>query len=137
MKQNYFVVNGKKYYTGTIFIIDDMGEETEASFICYDAEESRCYYKINERICNVSYKTFRRIFIAVTHGINDKTHMPTVKKMKDSDINGLFIGWVWYIFLMAISVIFKDVIGLWILISIIFFSWRSKKIKEEGTYIEW
>ena len=63
-------------------------------------------------------------------------HLPIIKTKKDFQIDGLFLGWMWYIFLMLISVIFNGAIGLWILISIVFFSWRAKKIKREGTYIE-
>ena len=59
------------------------------------------------------------------------------KRRKDSQIDGLFLGWMWYIFLMLISIVFKEALGLWIFISIVFFKWRSDKIKKEGTYIEW
>jgi hypothetical protein len=63
--------------------------------------------------------------------------LPTERKRKDCEIDGLFLGWVWYIFLMAIGTIFNGAIFIWLMISIVFFNWRAKKIKEEGTYIEW
>jgi hypothetical protein len=137
MKQNYFVANGVKYYTGTIFIVNDMGNIREASFLYYDTECSRYIYKITDCVYNTDAKNFNRIFISTTGRIDNKIHAPTTKTKKDMEIDGLFLGWVWYIFLMAISSIFKDVIGLWILISIVFFYWRKNKIKEEGTYVEW
>lgn len=137
MKENYFVVNGKKYYTGTVFIVENMGKQVEASFICNDVEHSRYVYKIKDCIWRVTPEHFQQSFISVTDKIDDKVHMPVTKTKKDMEIDGLFLGWLWYIFLMAVATIFKGNIGLWILISIVFFSWRAKKIKEEGTYIEW
>ena len=56
---------------------------------------------------------------------------------KDTEIDGLVLGWMWYIFLMVIATVFKDALGLWGLISFVFFTWRSDKIKKEGKYIEW
>ena len=137
MKQNYFIVDGKRYYTGTIFIAKYMGEEVGALFMYYDTEKERYYYRINECVYNVDYKKFQRTFVAITNEIDERARLPSTRRRKDFEINNLFIGWVWYIFLMLVSVIFKDVIRLWILISIVFFTWRSKKIKEEGTYVEW
>lgn len=138
MKQNYFVVDGIKYYTGAIFITQDMvGKRVEASFVYYDTDKDRYVYKVKDCICDIDHNNFWRMFICMTDKVNKSVRMPTIKTKKDIEINGLFIGWVWYIFLMLISAIFKDAIGLWILISVIFFGWRAKKIKEEGLYIEW
>ena len=137
MKQNYFVVNGVKYYIGSIFITKDMGKHVEASFLYYDTEKKRYIYKIKDCLWNVDYNHFWRTFVCVTDKINENVHMPTVKTKNDIEINGLFIGWVWYIFLMGLSIIFKGAIVFWILYSVIFFKWRAKKIKKEGTYVEW
>lgn len=137
MYQNYFIVNGGKYCTGTIFIIKDRDKQKEASFICYDTIHSLLIYKIENCTYRAYNKYFYDHFITVTNKIDPSARMPISKQMKDSKVDGLFLGWIWYIFLMTISVIFKDVIGLWVFISIIFFSWRHKKIKKEGTYIEW
>lgn len=137
MKQNYFIVNGTKYYTGTVFIVKHIGEPAEATFICYDTERKRYVYKVKACTCHVDPKGFQRTFISVTDKQDHEAHMPITKTKKDFEIDGLFIGWMWYIFLMAISTIFYDRIGLWIFISVVFFSWRKKKIEEEGTYLEW
>lgn len=137
MKQNYFIANGVKYYTGTVFIVHHNGKQVEASFVYYDTEYKKYVYKINDCTWVVGVDDFKARFICVTDKKDNTVSMPVKKKMKEFDIDGLFIGWVWYIFLMAISTIFKGAIGLWILISIVFFSWRADKIKKEGTYIEW
>lgn len=135
--RNYFEVNGEKYYTGTVFIAENRGKKAEASFIAYDTMCSRYIYKINDCTYHMPEQYFGNKFIAVTDKKNENVHCPVLKTKKDTDIDGLFLGWLWYIFLMVISIIFKGAIVWWIFISVVFFSWRSKKIKEEGTYYEW
>jgi hypothetical protein len=138
MRQNYFIVNGKKYYTGTVFIVKNYtGKQVEATFVCYDTDYSRYVYRTQDCMHRSDDKHFWNNFIAVINNANKEVNIPVAKTKKDLEISGLFIGWVWYIFLMLVSTIFKDAVGMWILISVVFFSWRSKKIKEEGTYIEW
>lgn len=67
--------------------------------------------------------------------INDqRTYNGMVKHVpKDTEINGLFLGWAWYIFIMLIVSIFKGAVIGWIVVSFFFFKWR-KKIKEEQTF---
>lgn len=138
MYQNYFVINGTKYYTGTTFIVKDMGgRERTASFICYNTERKEYMYKIENCKCHVHESFFEKWFIRILNGIDTEVRMPVIKTKKDMDIDGMLLGWMWYIFLMMVSAIFKDAIGLWIIISIVFFCWRAGKKKKEGTYIEW
>ena len=73
----------------------------------------------------------------ITNQRDNSVHMPRLVKLPDKYIDGLTFGWMWYIFLMAISILFKDAIGLLVFISYVFFSWRHKKIKKEGTHVEW
>lgn len=136
MLQNYFIANGKKYYTGTVIIVEHLGKQVEASFMYYDVDMNKYFYKIKNCTHAVPTEYFNRVFIGATDKTDPTVHLPVIKTKKDFQIDGLFLGWMWYIFLMLISVIFNGAIGLWILISIVFFSWRAKKIKKEGTYIE-
>ena len=135
--QDYFIVNGKRYPTGTVFLLEHMGNKVEATFICYDLKCSLYVYKIKEFVWRSSAKVFWRKFIGVTDRMNYSIQMPKMKTLRDKDIDGLFVGWVWYIFLMVISTIFNDRIGLWVLFTGIFFFWRRHKIKENGTYVKW
>ena len=48
------------------------------------------------------------------------------------NIDGLLIAWIWYVFIMVVGSIFYDRIGIWIITSVIFFSYRNKKLKEAG-----
>lgn len=140
--QNYFIVNEKKYYTGTEFKIKYMGDVVDAVFVCVHFSDTfgiNIVYRLkhNGQQWHTPIPMFQKDFVCITGAVDIETKMPQTKHMRDRDIPGLALGWTWYIFLMAIVTIFKDNVGLWILISVIFFSWRAKKIKEEGTYIEW
>lgn len=135
--QSYFVWNGVKYYTGTIIIINDMGRQVEAPFICFDKSYNYYVYKVGNGQHMMRPAQFEKALITVTDKRDAKVHMPVVKTLKDSEIDGLFLGWVWYIFLMAVSTIFKYNFLWWALISFGFFTMRADKIKKEGTYIEW
>jgi len=138
MVNNYFDFNGKRYYTGTVIIVTDhLGKQVEATFICYDVDHASYVYKVNNCRWRLKEEHFRRALVAVTDTAHSDVRLPVVKKKNEFDIEGMFLGWLWYVFLMALSIIFKDRIGLWIMISVIFFSWRSNKIKKEGMYVEW
>jgi len=135
--QNYFVVDGQKYYTGTVFIVKDGLEETEATFICYDTKREVYVYKLGHARYHAYQEHFDNCFIKITSKTNSNVHFPEEKVLPDSMIDGLTIGWVWYIFLMIVATIFKGNIILWCLISYVFFSWRKKKIEKGGRYVEW
>ena len=137
MIQNYFVASGQKYYTGAVIVVKEVGRNVEAVFVCYDHERARYVYKIGDHTWHVDEKTFRNRLVTVTNRVDNTVTVPTTKIKSDVKIDGLFIGWIWYILLMSVSAIFKDAIGLWVLISVVFFKWRAGKIEKEGTYIEW
>ena len=40
-------------------------------------------------------------------------------------INDIFVGWVWYIVIMVVGVIFKARWLIWIFATIIFFTWKN------------
>lgn len=122
--QNYCIVNGKKYFTGTVFIIDFNGKHREASFICCVTKTNVYRCKIDDgKTWLIPAQSFQKKVVSVTDKIDPSVRMPVEKTWKDTEIDGLFIGWLWYIFLMAISTLFYDRIGLWIFISVVFFSW--------------
>lgn len=140
--RNYFEYKGKKYYTGTIFIMKVSKRLCEYTFVGYNVDYKALLCKsVNSQqvrsLIPIWESVLNKNLVSITDKIDTSVHSPAEKKMKDTQIDGLFLGWMWYIFLMIISVIFKDAIGLWILWSVVFFSWRKKKIKKEGTYIEW
>ena len=147
-RQNYFVHNGKTYYTGTIIKVRDWASSIDrnaiinVAFVYIDLDNGGryVYSKINNsqrKNVSVPEEMFFNILVEVTDNVNIKTRMPIKKYRKDYEIPGLFIGWVWYIFIMGIAILFKDCIGIWALASIVFFPWRHKKLEKEGVYYEW
>lgn len=140
MKQNYFIYKNTKYNSGTIFVIKDYfsnGKEIEATFICYDTDWDKYFYRFNGKSYSMNSKHFWNGFVTVTNKFDVKEQGAVLIRKKEFDIPGMMLGWMWYIFLMLLSSIFKDAIGLWIVFSVGFFSWRSQKIKDEGTYYKW
>lgn len=137
MLQDYFIINGTKYYSGTVFVINFNGKHKEAVFICYLSQTNAYKCKIDATTWIIAEKDFYNNIVEISNNTDPKIRAPAVKVKKDTEIDGLFWGWMWYIFLMAVSSIFNNAVVLWILISVVFFSFRKRKIKEEGTYIEW
>ena len=134
---NYFECNGKKYYTGTVLIVHNFKPVQEAVFICYDIQREMYTYQIGRCKCHMKEDDFRNSIIQITDRVDGSVHIPEIQTRKDCHINGLMYGWVWYIFVMVISTMFYDRIMMWAIWSVVFFTWRSSKIKEEGKYIEW
>jgi hypothetical protein len=136
MFSNYFIYNGKKYYTGTVVVLKN-GSNNVGSFVCHNLDSDLYTFNMSGHRYHFRKNDFERCVVSITEKIDTTVRIPVQKTMKDSYISGMSLGWVWYIFLMAISTLFKGNICFWIMISILFFAWRRKKIKEEGTYYEW
>ena len=142
MKQEYFIYNGKKYNSGTIIIVDHFCicacklYRAKAEFLYYDTEEDKYAYKIYGEVIIDKGDNFKKNF----HGVYDKNAVkpminttPKIPTFKDElNIDGLFLAWLWYVFIMVVAIIFYDRILIWILESIIFFNYRNKKLKEAG-----
>ena len=143
MKQDYFIYNGKKYFTGTVCIINKYDSlqrsfvETEVKFIYYDTEKNYIAFKIKHDKNFWPEKLFLKELVKVIDEIDPSVHMPKEMQMKDSEILGMKEGWGIYLLIMAITTIFYWRIPIWITATIIFIEWRKKKIKEGGTYYEW
>lgn len=135
--QNYFEHDGKKYYSGTVMIVHNFKPVQEATFLCYDTKRDMYIYQIGQCKCHMDEDKFRNSIISITDRTNNNVHVPEVKTKKECHIDGLMYGWVLYIFAMIVSTIFNDRVSMWMIWSVVFFTWRSAKIKEEGNYIEW
>ena len=135
--QNYFKYQGKKYYTGTVMIVHNFKPKQEATFLCYDTEREMYIYQIKQCKCHMNEDYFFNSIISITDRTNRSVHIPEVKTRKECHIDGVMFGWAIYIFLMIVTTIFNDRIMMWAIWSIVFFAWRSEKIKEEGNYVEW
>lgn len=153
MRQGYFVYNGKRYESGTEFLLnmtllyDGSTYQRKCTFLYYDTENGRFYYQMEQQGNPYSMSThtvrayatteeFNKNFAGITGNVDISIKPPVLKQRPDSQIDGLFIGWLWYIVLMAVSTIFYDRIGLWALWTFLFFSWRHSKIEKEGKYYD-
>ena len=143
-KRSYFYYNGNNYYAGTKMLVKDWNGDApiEVTFKCHNVDSNDYVYTnmYGGDILMSSDLFYSRIIKIIeqkdlTTLVNELEASGAFDQntIKDSQIDGLLLGWIWYIFLMAISTIFNDRIGLWILISIVFFGWRNAKRNSEAT----
>jgi hypothetical protein len=140
MQEGYFVYNNIKYPTGTVVAIKEIYQHKirMATFIYHDTNRDTYVFKYrdNGQQWIVSSKDFFNNLQYVTDKFDSSAKIPQRKQLKDRHINSLIIGWVWYIFLMAIFSIFNGRFAAWIILSVCFFKWRKNKIEKEGYYVE-
>lgn len=141
---NYFVYNGKRYYAGSeIKIRDSLYKDPVynhlATFHYHDLEHDNYFYRMHNTGTTFVDKgdLFFKKLCGVSKEADGSIGAPQEKQLKDSQIPRLAIGWVWYIFIMLVSLIFNGRFVIWTIASIVFFRWRKEVIKEEGHYVEW
>ena len=141
MRQDYVVFKGKRYnsgdkidilwhthgcknaryYTGIFLDCDE--EKDEYRFIVDDM--TYCFNKI------CFYRTM--CDNPPPNGVRRINNIPKELTLeKELNIDGLFLAWIWYIFIMVVGTIFRGNIMIWITASIIFFNYRNKKLREAG-----
>lgn len=139
--QNYFLNNDKKFYTGTCVVVRHGGDKCDATFICaikpvegnnikepryvFQLKGPKYHYQLTLRMEDLR----ERLITVYTDVVDPYVRCPTTYHPKDSQIDGLPLAWSWYIFLMVITTVFKGQVILWIFYSIVFFRYRSKKVK--------
>ncbi|MDD6828095.1 MAG: hypothetical protein PUE12_18655 [Oscillospiraceae bacterium] len=152
---NYFDYNGVRYYTGSKFKCNNflktdvqLFPEIEVTFIKRNKKSNTCFIHSNVAMCDFEFQlsTFINNIIDVVYSNtkevvdimnekykNDKKYYHWVEDGEDcykAKPDELVIGWMWYVFFMAIVTIFNWNVWLWALITIIFIKWRKNKIKE-------
>lgn len=143
MKQDYFTHDGIKYNTGTIVVILRFNYITgrlhkeNAKFIYFDTDTNEYILEIERQNVTYTPERFNKLFVEVYNPNKQKTanvqSQPKQHTFSDElHMDSLLIAWFWYVFIMAVGVIFYDRIGIWILASVIFFNYRNKKLKEAG-----
>lgn len=145
MKQNYFVYNNKAYYSGTIVVMSGFdcvmqtNKQTEMTFCYYLSEYNTYVCKTNNAYFNYKSNNFYAKLLSVTNKtdveyvnfclLQEKLKNKPMTFVDELNIDGMFIAWIWYVLIMGAAVIFKDMLSIWICASIIFFSYRAKKLK--------
>lgn len=150
MREYSFVFNGRKYPSGSILKIKSNDSVTgkeivkTAYFNCVIPEKNIYMMQLDGQKFSCPKDYFYKILIEAIDNVNksiannfqaeeSRIYTKKPKTFKDElNIDGLLIAWIWYIFVMAVAIIFKDVIGIWILASIVFFSYRNKKLRKAG-----
>lgn len=137
MKKDYVVYKGKRYNSGDTIDINWYTRGYKAGTFPYtgtflDCDEEKDKYRIV-----VNGQTYCYNKICFYRVMRDKKEPKVVENKKPTlkdelNIDGLFIAWMWYIFIMALSIIFYDRIIIWIVASLIFFNYRKNKLKEAG-----
>jgi hypothetical protein len=110
---------------------------TNAEFLWYDTETKEYNIKIYDKEYTYNEKRFYNAFVGIYEHTEDvvKTYHKDKRKLtffEELNIDCLFIAWMWYIFIMAVAIIFYDRLVIWFLASVVFFSYRNKKLKEAG-----
>lgn len=143
MRLNYFIRNGKTYNTGTIIIMRWFSltsrslVRTKAKFLYYNTETKQYVMEIYGKEEFYEEDRFNRLFVEIynqeVERIGHNNNANKKHSFKDElNIDGLLIAWIWYVFVMAVAVIFYDRIAIWIVASIIFINYRKNKLKEAG-----
>ena len=145
MREKYFIYQGIKYQSGAILKIrPTIGRSNPspkvfevATFMFYDTNLAEYFIKVGGTVYLLKETEFFNILISPTDKLNDiyiaqVVQDETLTINKELAIDGMLVAWIWYIFLMGISIILKGVIVYWVIISIIFFRYRDKKLREEG-----
>lgn len=140
MKEKYFIYKGKRYNSGTTIVIwwtcsyIKSVMRTSATFVEHDLSNDQYVVDIYGKKYFYSKDHFFSVLCTVVD--KEETNAPKAAKSHtftdELNIDGLLIAWIWYVFIMAIGVIFYDRIGIWILASVVFFNYRNKKLKEAG-----
>lgn len=146
-KEEYFDYNGVRYYAGTKFKMKEpkyKAREVDAVFQGYfygDKQQIEVFYydwnsrgNISKHMIPINRNDIDTVIIEIIDG-NYYDELEAKKRYrKDSEIPIVQAGWVVYIFIMCLLIIFKDAWIGWIAATLYFFNWRSKKIKEEYYY---
>ena len=142
MKQNFVVCKGERYNSGDkiniLWYFNGSNNPRNHIGTFVDCDEENNEYRIN--IDGIIYSFNKICFYQIVKNKNKQESVlsynkdiPKKNTFKDElNIDGLFIAWVWYIFIMAIGTIFYGNIVIWILASVIFFNYRKSKLKEAG-----
>lgn len=141
MKQNYVIYKGKRYNSGDTMNIlwYTNGYKTAHNytgiFVDCDPEKDEYRLVINEFTYCFNKVSFWQTVVnePIQEGPLYKTREPKKPTFKEEmNIDGLFIAWMWYIVIMLVLVIFNDRILGWIGASLMFFSYRSNKLRKAG-----
>lgn len=146
MKEDYFVYSEKKYHSGTIMkIYSGPGLAKNVVFLFCVPDKNWIVYREltngNKTTCDKA-NFEKNYLIEVTDKIVslnsydlrmfDAERIEDLTFKEEVNVDGMLNAWLWYIVIMLVSVVLVDRILAWIFATVVFFNYRSNKLKERG-----
>lgn len=141
----YFEFNGVKYGIGTIVKVPStldlrwrsrdeiMALSKFCGNSCFEFVHKQGFINLYESSGHLSgkYEDYIEIIEPVYYHEPEPMKTQNIFLRTRSDTwdahNDVCVGLIWYIAIMLLATIFKDRIGIWILTTIVYFLWKSKK----------
>ena len=133
LTHKYMKYNGTYYDVGTICKIKGRNGPKLVRFMGWHFNNNRLNFELVDKNDYGLYDSYDRagvmaycleivkpVYPNLTPVASAKTENPNKPPSWDVEV-----AWIWYIVIMAATIIFKDRIGLWILESIVFFGWKE------------
>ena len=131
--RTYMKYKGEYYDVGTVCKIKGNSGPVLVRFLGWKYNDRWCFEAVEKEHSHELYNSYGpsgvmdyclEIVVPVRPNLQ---HITTIKgsnrdKPPAWDVE---VAWIWYIAIMAFTVIFKERIGLWILESIVFFGWKE------------
>lgn len=143
-KQYYFIYNGRRVEPGAILQFKPWRGVEEVVFEWYVPDMDLYVIKYKSpygmKGTGIYGDEFKKHFVRVTSKMDEyvvRDHQMRMESNKltfgkELQVDGMFLAWLWYIVLMAVTFIFVGRIFYWAVISVCFFIYRYGKLKEEG-----
>lgn len=125
LAKKYMKYHGKYYDVGTKVRIKSEGKIIEATFLGWSSDRSfDCEFYGSK---TYKFSCVDKYIVEIIEPVYPKlTEVPTTATNPNAPPSWeIEIGWVWYILIMVVGVIFKDRWIIWIAATIYFFVWKS------------
>ena len=141
MVKDYVIYKGRRYNSGdTINILwYTCGYKNVHNYtgVFIDCDEEKDEYRFSvdgvtycfNKVC--FYQTIRNEPIA-DQTYNKSKRIEDLTFKDELNIDGMLNAWTWYIVIMLVSIVLNDRILAWIFATVVFFNYRSNKLKERG-----
>ena len=140
-KLNYFEFKGKQYPVGAVVKITEKEMKSVGADYPYVTILNHYVNPNGTHSCLISrsyndwgviksceIETFFNNFEDVIEEVVLLPIAHTGNRYKDTEVDAMLYGWIYYILIMLVSVLFKGFIFIWIIASIVFWTWRKRKL---------
>lgn len=132
-----FIFNHKIYYAGTVVTIHSEYQQnfkfhSTLKFVGYEACNRMYCFSVLYDNWTIYRLSSEQINIYIASVLKEGDDVSEDTRIDTKYIDGIVSAWIWYIFIMLFALILQgaaSVATVWIIATIIFFSWRHNKIK--------